>query len=332
MSLNSLQYYLRDVNAITYDDLMNVYYIPYATLNTTFIFGYLASLLNCEKFIRKIKWMYFPFVFFLIGTIGFKVAIFLNPNTEGLLVGYNDFFNVHEFFAALYCFSILILGYFMIRDYEKSYNTYDANIIKQQLTWLKVTVLLLFMVVFLYLYLLVQMVLMTTVWISFYALWIFNSFMIYWLGHIGIYKYGVYKERKQIRKFSKAIPQKPISSKLKNDNIVALERLLYDEKGFLNPNINLEIIASELDVSSGHLSRVINAEMTMGFSEYVNLLRVEEAKSYLIHPDFENYTLAAIGLESGFNSKSTFYATFKKTTGLTPAQYKAQSVTVKLPS
>lgn len=311
---------------------MDIYYIPYATLNTTFIFGYLATLLNSEKYKRKIKWLYFPFAFFLIGTIGFKMAIFINPNPEQIIDAYKEFFYVHEFFAALYCFAILILGYFMVRKYEKSYDVYDTNVIKQQLTWLKITVILLFLVVSLYFYLLVQMVLMTTVWISFYTLWIFNSFMIYWLGHIGIYKYGIYKERKQIRKFSKAIPPKPMMPKPKNDTVVALERLLNTEKLFLDSNISLDTIASQLDLSAGHLSRVINSEMKMGFSEYVNSLRVEEAKSYLSIPDFDNYTLAAIGLESGFNSKSTFYATFKKTTGLTPAQYKAKLLFDKSPS
>jgi len=45
------------------------------------------------------------------------------------------------------------------------------------------------------------------------------------------------------------------------------------------------------------------------------------AKELLIHEEYKNYTITSIGLESGFNSKSTFYATFKKHTGFTPAAY-----------
>ncbi|MEO6347351.1 MAG: helix-turn-helix transcriptional regulator [Aquaticitalea sp.] len=322
VALNSLQYYFQDIGLISYRELMDIYYVPYATLNTTFIFGYLASLLNSEKFKRKIKWLFLPFIFFFIVVTGFKIAIYLNPNPEEIIGIYREFFYGHEFFAAFYCFSILILGYFMIRDYEKAYDIYDSNLIKQQLTWLKITILLLFLVVFLYFYLLFQMVLNTTIWISFYALWIFNSFMIYWLGHIGIYKYGIYKERKHIRKYSKAIIPNQMIPKPKNENIVALERLLNYEKRFLDSGIHLESVASELQLSAGHLSRVINSELSMGFSEYVNSLRVDEAKSYLSNSDFEHYTLAAIGLEAGFNSKSTFYAEFKKFTGLTPLQFK----------
>ena len=37
--------------------------------------------------------------------------------------------------------------------------------------------------------------------------------------------------------------------------------------------------------------------------------------------DFANYTLVAIGLEAGFNSKTTFNAAFKKVTLQTPSEY-----------
>ncbi len=302
---------------------MGIFYIPYATLNTTFLYAYFVSILNPKIVInRKIKWFFIPFIFFLIVTTIFKLAIVQSSIPDKLYAIYNDFANFHEFFAALYSFAILIVGYIMIKRYEKSYDTFDFKIIKQQLTWLKITIAMLFVVVFLYLYLMVRVLINPDIAISFYALWIGNSFMIYWLGHIGIYKYGIHKERKEIRKFSKQVRHKPMKLVHKHDNIHILEALMFQNKRFLDPNISLDSIASELGLSSGHLSRVINAELQVGFSDYVNKLRVEEAKSYLSNPDFQNYTLSAIGLEAGFNSKSTFYSTFKKITGCTPLQFK----------
>jgi len=55
-------------------------------------------------------------------------------------------------------------------------------------------------------------------------------------------------------------------------------------------------------------------------------LRVEEAKTYLIDNEFANYTLVAIGLEAGFNSKSAFNSSFKKITGKTPSQFKQRHI------
>ena len=44
----------------------------------------------------------------------------------------------------------------------------------------------------------------------------------------------------------------------------------------------------------------------------------------LIDNNFKHYTVTAIGLECGFNSRSSFYAIFKKYTNKTPSQYKKE--------
>ena len=42
------------------------------------------------------------------------------------------------------------------------------------------------------------------------------------------------------------------------------------------------------------------------FIDYMNELRVNQAKKLLTDTDYNQYTITAIGLESGCNSKSTF--------------------------
>lgn len=90
--------------------------------------------------------------------------------------------------------------------------------------------------------------------------------------------------------------------------------------------MTLEKTAEALELSQGHLSKIINTELDVSFKDYINALRVEEAKSYLSDGDFSNYTLVAIGLEAGFNSKSAFNASFKKITGQTPSQFKKRQI------
>ena len=50
----------------------------------------------------------------------------------------------------------------------------------------------------------------------------------------------------------------------------------------------------------------------MKFSDYVNSLRIEEAKRLLNSDLFKRTTIESIAQKAGFNSKSPFYIDFKK--------------------
>ena len=66
-------------------------------------------------------------------------------------------------------------------------------------------------------------------------------------------------------------------------------------------------LAEKQKISVSHLSKLINSFSNYNFSDYINSLRIEQAKKLLDDDSFDQYTIVAIGLESGFNSKSTFY-------------------------
>lgn len=159
---------------------------------------------------------------------------------------------------------------------------------------------------------------------SFYPLWIIMATLIYWMGHVGIYKFGILQQRSNIRKKSR-IENSEETGATKNIIIEQLRNYLVNERQFQDPDLTLEKTAQALDMSQGHLSKTINHELEMSFRDYVNGLRVEEAKRYLQDDTFSNYTLLAIGMEAGFNSKSAFNTSFKKITGLTPSQFKKQA-------
>ena len=78
-------------------------------------------------------------------------------------------------------------------------------------------------------------------------------------------------------------------------------------------------------MSVSSLSKTINDESGFSFSDYINSLRVEKAKQLLASEDFKEYTILSIGLECGFNSKSTFYLAFKKFTNTTPTDFRKQN-------
>ncbi len=101
-----------------------------------------------------------------------------------------------------------------------------------------------------------------------------------------------------------------------------LTRLMMHEKVFLDSGLSLPQLAARLDCSVNHLSQAINAGFGMSFFDYVNQHRVKEAMASLCDADSAAPAILDIALSVGFNSTSTFYAAFKKSTGQTPAQYR----------
>ncbi|MCC2545294.1 AraC family transcriptional regulator [Hymenobacter sp. BT175] len=88
---------------------------------------------------------------------------------------------------------------------------------------------------------------------------------------------------------------------------------------YLAPELTLGELATQLRTNTSALSRVINAGFGVNFNDFINGYRVREAERKLSDPLFAHYTLLAVALESGFNSKSTFNRVFKKLRGITPS-------------
>lgn len=95
--------------------------------------------------------------------------------------------------------------------------------------------------------------------------------------------------------------------------------IIIEKELFLNPNFTLEEASRELKVTKHMLSQYVNEILGKSFSNLIKEYRVEKAKKLL--ETEKNYTIESLGYDSGFSSKSTFFTAFKKTTGLTPAEY-----------
>ena len=318
-SFNNLQYYLQDSGLISSRTLFSIIFIPYQLLGGPLLLFYGLCLLHPEgKLSKRAWWILTPFAIGLLLTSLYKVLYHL-----GYPAGtwFAPLPGLIELIAILIDIVIVVYLLRQIATLEKQSRIFAPTRIKPQLLWFKIILIVFFVLSFVWIYNAV-MSFGYGVETAYYPLWIAMSVMIYWLGHEGIYKFGIENERRKIRDYAVGQRVKPKSDKGKNEHILALENLLVNEKRFLDPTITLDKIAEDLKISKTHLSRTINAELGVGFPDYLNALRVEEAKSYLANPEFANYTLVAIGLEAGFNSKTTFNAAFKKATSLTPSEYR----------
>lgn len=99
-----------------------------------------------------------------------------------------------------------------------------------------------------------------------------------------------------------------------------IEESVKEEQLYLDFDVKLNILAEILNKSVHHISQAINENAQMGFSDYINQFRIEEAKKKLLKPNPD--TIYAIYLDVGFNSKGAFYTAFKKNTQQTPTEFK----------
>lgn len=113
---------------------------------------------------------------------------------------------------------------------------------------------------------------------------------------------------------------------IKDDNIYyqELQQLFEHSKIYRDNALSLDTVAARLKISSNYLSQIINRLRSCNFSDYTNSFRVNDVKKKMGDQAFSQYTIVSMALEAGFNSKSAFYQAFKKHTGMSPKQFKAE--------
>lgn len=127
-----------------------------------------------------------------------------------------------------------------------------------------------------------------------------------------------FSEQKAIKKYA----DKKIKPTEAHQLAAQLESLMTQTEIYKNPKLKLKIVAEKLGIPSHHLSQFLNDNLGKSFNAYINEYRIKAACQLLHLP--HNLSLEGIGYEVGFNSKSTFFSTFKKIMGTTPARYQQQ--------
>lgn len=123
------------------------------------------------------------------------------------------------------------------------------------------------------------------------------------------------------------------SSSLSEDEMTdILDRittLFENDKVYLEPQLKLADLAGRLGVSTHYISQTINHKSKQSFYDFVNGYRMAHFKELLSNPDNNKYTVLALGLESGFNSKASINRIFRQHLGVSPSEYQKQHAALK---
>ncbi|NDV64478.1 helix-turn-helix transcriptional regulator [Bacteroides sp. 224] len=80
------------------------------------------------------------------------------------------------------------------------------------------------------------------------------------------------------------------------------ERYIRQKKPYLNPDLHITDMATELLTNRTYLSAFINREYAMNFSRYINQLRLKELAKLRVHPDYENLSGMELVQKAGFSN------------------------------
>ena len=101
-----------------------------------------------------------------------------------------------------------------------------------------------------------------------------------------------------------------------------LKQSMETDKLYLNPQLSLNLVATEIGSNTKYLSIYLNRRLGCTFNNYINRFRVEEACSILRNmTDAERLNMTQVAQMSGFNSVSSFNRYFRSVKGGTPKDY-----------
>ncbi|WP_016957712.1 helix-turn-helix domain-containing protein [Catenovulum agarivorans] len=116
----------------------------------------------------------------------------------------------------------------------------------------------------------------------------------------------------------------PSPSQTQSSKVLKLNQLMA-EGAFLQSNLTIGELASQLGMPAHQLRLVINSELGFSnFSNYLNSYRIPYVCEQLKQPSKMQTPVLTLALEAGYGSIAPFNRAFKQQIGMTPTQYRNQ--------
>lgn len=98
-----------------------------------------------------------------------------------------------------------------------------------------------------------------------------------------------------------------------------------EKKPYLDRDLSIHDLANKTGIPRHYITQILNESYGRNFFTFINEYRVKEVIERFSDRRYSHYTILAIALDAGFNSKTTFNSIFKMQTGQTPSQYRERT-------
>lgn len=327
--------------AYTYPEIQ-LFFWPFETLSTPLFFLFVIYYLGKEKHYNFYKWfMFVPMIIFWPAYVIIKTDLLFFEGTSLAIARYDlKLFRIEELLAVIFTIINGFFAYKVILDFEKENANKSYKQVTAQTLWLKRILYFTFGLCILWglTYIMVVYGTLSFGTKLYIPSYIGFSVLIIWLGYSGFFQARVLAERKRLRSFMSETLGAKQTVETKNYSIRESDTktdshyetiiiMMEEEEIYLNPSLDLNLVAEKLAISPNYVSKIINTHSGTNFSEFVNSYRITSAQKMLSSEEFKSYTILSIALEAGFNSRTAFYTSFKKQTGQTPSEFRRQFLT-----
>lgn len=326
--------------------LRPIYYVSFLFYFTVgYIAGplfyiYIKSLFQPTQDLFRKNWKHFiPAVLILLV---WNIPLLLSNFKGEFIFSYldilaeNDFDTIELALQIIFFIFYCLLSLRLLKQYQATLKQNYSNLIDKDLLWVKYLIIGSLVAMSLNGVLtILQLNFGVTSWNADSLTTIPLAIMVVYLGYYGLLQSRILLPE-FIEKDNQPIPEIALKTKeprIKHHltNVPEIEiaelkkrlmEVLANEKPYLNEELTLGMLADFIPTSDKKLSALLNHYIKATFYDFINSYRVAEVKAKIADEAYAHYTLLAIGLDSGFKSKSSFNRIFKKETNLSPSQYK----------
>ena len=244
----------------------------------------------------------------------FLVVVFIAITDNQLI----NIINSIGLLVSVHFITYLLLALKLISSYRKQLYNITSSFHKISLFWL---VLIIYLQLAILLVSLLESYFQTIINTDLIILLIyfFTLILIHCFYFLGLKQVRLFKGFKEDHTETNIPNEYSIPDNLFNDYVNKLNTYMHTEEPYLEFDISLQDISDKLSISSRNLSHIINKKFKTNFYNFINHYRLELAKQNL---NESGKSIKEIMYDSGFSNKATFFAVFKKNTGLTPSQYR----------
>jgi len=329
-------------------------FVSVLLLNGPMLFFYVRSVLRDDHKLKRIDLIHFvPAIIFFLGSI----PHFLSPWSDKLEIAQliihdrnyiwkENFLMVNYLFPKIVNFlgrTILIIFYtswsfVLLFRYQKEK---DKRLLitkpNYNLTWLYVLLFMTFIVAFL------QTIMIYRVWaievieiytsrdilqivsllalITMLILPYFNPHILYGLPRVPEKRKDKPTQNMEAEKGAVGFVKSGFDISYINQIEKKVDEFMFTARPYLNQDCNITNFSKQIGVPTHHLAYYFREVKEQTFNDFRNETRVNHAANLIDEGKDKEFTIEAIGLMSGFSSKSTFFVSFKKFKGTPPGLY-----------